>query len=382
MAKYSIAGLVDAIIEESAKAAASEIKVNRRQNGLLRMYDLSQQLTQQYAEYTSTMQEYNNLAKDNAKLKRQINKYGSQSNMGASLSARLEEVRQMQITYRQQDGFMENARKSLVGIYKTIFALQNVVNRLEGQSIKMVYTSTRGGSLTTILLTPQDFPDGNMFGVDVDRYGKLVLRYNVSEIEQVVQALKAKQDQNKIITSSIQPKLEALYGEIIRRQKIASSKNSPYLMWQVGKTWYKTKLVNAGDLIEAYTNALITGESNETLLRALNGNFDSQIDALMNGYISQVSNKSGFFEEDVDAGNGQFYGVKSEGASLMGMALIVRLAQVIVTSVDTGKIDQKVIASLQRAFSRNTTRHSVEIACDAEIDEIIEELGGMIGNSS
>jgi hypothetical protein len=58
-----------------------------------------------------------------------------------------------------------------------------------GQSISMAYVSTRGGTTQVVQLTKELTDD--LYGIDIDRYGNLVLRYNISAIEKGIADLSA-----------------------------------------------------------------------------------------------------------------------------------------------------------------------------------------------
>ena len=369
----SIKQIVDTVIQMSTEEASQLLKKDTALYQKLIKY--SGELSQMYADYEGSMKSYNDLAKQNASLKRKI-RAATRTNsedLIASYSAQLQQIRNSQQEMRQKENFLSTAQTTLTNIYKKIFQLQRIVNQIEGNFIQMVYTSTRGG-MTTVKLRAEDF-ENSMYSLDIDRYGQLVLRYNTAEIERVIADIKATQKKNRIITSSIQPKLEALYNEIIYRQQVANEHGSPYLMWKLGGIWYKTKAISVGDLLEAYTNALVNGENDKILMAAIenfNGSYDEQIDRLVNGYVSQVTNRSGFFTEDIRVGNtNQYYGVKSAGASLMGLKLIVTLANAITNAPN---VTDKQIQSLQRAFNRANGRHQVTEIVEEEIMAACDEL--------
>ena len=372
----SIKNLVDTVIALSTQAASEQITQNLVYQ---RMIDQSTKLVNQYHKYSNEMADYDALVKQSSSLKRKINAYkNSGANIPSDLSQELDRVKRQQKEFREREGFLHNARISLTEIYDTIHALQRTVNEIDNQIINMVYTSTRGGKMTTVILSEEDFPNGSMYGLDYDRYGKMVLRFNVAGIESYIQNLKEQENTTQIIQSTLQPKLEILYKEILRRSEIASDgKNkSPYLMWQVNNIWKKIKFSSIGDLTEAYTAALVNGEKNEIFKNILefNGNIDEWIDTFVSTYLIEVTNKSGFFEEDINAGNGQFYGVKSAGAALMGLTLIVRFAEVIVTAANEHYVSSQTINSIQRAFNKEAKRGQIQEIIDENSQRIIKEI--------
>ena len=379
---------VHEIVERVLAASAGNLADAQMSGGGFRkLKKTCSELLKAYEYYKQLTADYDTLVKANAKTKREIKKYTRQGLDTTNLSAQLEEIRNQQKVMREQNDLLERGKAALKALYIQVFHLQTIVNGMLGQSISMAYVSTRGGTTQVVQLTKELTDD--LYGIDIDRYGNLVLRYNISAIEKGIADLSAAQKERLLITSKVSTGMETLLANINERMDVARAHNSHNLMWKVNGEWRMTDLNNFGDLLESYVSMLINGdETAAALLDDVTGDVDMAIDLLVNSYLAKVDNASGFFQEDVQVGaTNRYFGIKSAGASLMGFQMIVQFAQLIQDIVDKKQIDKKQVASLERKFKgNNKIRHAVTTVVETEhnlaIQAGIEELHQTMGRRS
>ena len=83
---------------------------------------------------------------------------------------------------------------------------------------------------------------------------------------------------------------------------------------------------------------------------------EEQIDSFVHNYVSQVDATPGGLVEDIQIGNtGQFFGIKSSGASMAGVMPFVRLAQkicqVMGKNKNRGRFTQSQLKAITKSFS-------------------------------
>jgi hypothetical protein len=77
-------------------------------------------------------------------------------------------------------------------------------------------------------------------------------------------------------------------------------------------------------VLEAYVDAVVNGNADPNATSIFSRSLDDQIAWFVNAYVTKVDSASGFAQEDVKVGSSNlFFGVKSAGASLMGISLVV-----------------------------------------------------------
>lgn len=120
-------------------------------------------------------------------------------------------------------------------------------------------------------------------------------------------------------------------GSVNKRQL---QRNNGILMWKLGKDWTLARVLNRGDLKEAYVAALLTKHKtvNDRLYGISPGKpdyYSHQLISAFYNYIWEVTNKPAIVAEDVIASDKQ-YAVKGARASLPGFEQYLKTARWII----------------------------------------------------
>ena len=239
----------------------------------------------------------------------------------------------------------------------------------------MVYVSTRGGKTAIVRLDHTVFDD--LYSLDIDRNGRFVMRYNTAAIEQTIKEVHETGRANIDVLSKLTGPMQALYAEIARRYSAAEKKGSKVLLYKKGDEYYAAKFSAFGDVLEAYVDAVVNGGDDALVKsseRIFSKSFDEQIAWFVEDYVTKVDSASGFAQEDVKVGSSNlFFGVKSEGASLMGINVIVQFAELAVAAA-RGKATKKDINKVVNKFKGSSkTRTAITAVTEAEYNAVVEQ---------
>lgn len=314
-------------------------------------------LINNYNKYQLLIQDYNNEAKKYAA------KYRA-ATMGMTREQRkqvdlsgLEQARAAALRAYEALN-MEKVEKVLIQLQKNVQTLQSLITGLSGISIDMVYVVSDAGGREVIDLSQFNLKDiVSQDRAALSHGGAIKLRYDDTKIKALLQAM-SKQKRNKVIMqSTVKPLLDNFYKEIQYRWQVAKANNSNYILWKQGADWYKAEVSAFGNIEETYASIFLqtqmTGQIPDFLTK---GSMDDKIGAYARGWLSQVTNAPGALIEDIlIEGTGQFFGVKSAGASVAGIQPLYRLAKIIKSSLEktrnTGKFTQRQRASTIKQLS-------------------------------
>lgn len=239
----------------------------------------------------------------------------------------------------------EELKNALFNVYHVCEHFQNDVQACLGQSLKMAFM-VEGQELALIDITSLTMQQ--KYHIDYDSHtGAMILRYNTpAKLKKLVEAKESKENINLHFQMSELNLIQSLYSEVKSRIAIANSKNSPYLMWQIGQEWNKVLIdKNWGDIMEAFANMVINFDA-DSQIQLSSMTYDEGIDFLINHYLTQVDNASGFLQEDVKQTNAEidtFIGIKSKGASILKLSPVTKLAEALVNARGSGRGFSKTI---------------------------------------
>ena len=370
----NIKQIVNTILEQSAELLAGNSSLDEN---YIRLIEQSEELVNAWKDYEKSMEAYNETVKQKASLKRDIKRLekGQSVRSGMSLesaSAALDKVRRAQDDIKSDEKWLKSAEAALRHIYDLIFALQQTVNAVVNQSIEMVYVTTRSGKAQIVKLDHEIFQD--LYSLDVDRNGRLILRYNVASIETTIKEMHEQQRAKTQVITALTGPMQTLYAEIERRYSAAEARGNKVLLYQQNGKYYAAKFSAFGDVLEAYVDAVVNGNADPSATSIFSRSLDDQIAWFINAYVTKVDSASGFAQEDVKVGSSNlFFGVKSAGASLMGISLVVKFAQLVVNSA-RGKATKKDVNSVANKFKGSSkTRTAITEVTQAEYDVVVKE---------
>lgn len=150
-------------------------------------------------------------------------------------------------------------------------------------------------------------------------------------------------------------------------------------MWKKNSIWQVGRVLNWGDLKEAYASALmIQHNSSLDKLKGVNPGAPAEysediVDIFYNNYIRKVTNKAAIIEEDLIAG-GRQYGIKSDNAEMPSLNQYINTAEWIL-SLDKPFSKNDIENYFESQFSegaRNTILKSIENCGNKGFNEILD----------
>lgn len=316
--------------------------------------DLSMQVKNNYNRYTQLVQSYNAEAQKYAKLYQETKRT---QGIGAKLDPGVIAAREAALSKYSELNLTE-IKAALLSLHKSILMLQQTLNNLANVNIGMIYVVNMQGTRVAIDISNEDLDA--LVSLDrsaLSKGGGLKLRYNESAILNLIKEIDTVQRQNKILHSKVSEQLNTFFKEIDRRWNIAKQNGGNYILWKVHGQWYKAQITAFGDVEEAYMNVFLNYMNSTELPEFLQKtDIEEQIDSFVHNYISQVDATPGGLVEDIQIGNtGQFFGIKSSGASMAGVMPFVRLAQkicqVMEKSKNRGRFTQSQLKAITKSFS-------------------------------
>lgn len=245
-------------------------------------------------------------------------------------------------------------------LYSESFKFQNILNEVLGQKIVMtfVYAGKNGPELYEML-------SEKVLKFDYSKNNQLTARYNIAQNQ--LKDLARNMELDNDLKFSL-PGLKSTYQEVMHRYEIARDRKTYMVMWDKGDYWEKLKVSSAGDINEAYAKFILENQADPSFTLGMEENIE---DYMLQG-VALVDNISGLLQGDVTIGNIE-YGVKSAGASVLGLTQITKLAQKILkdATFDVNKLREEKERLRKRGKQRNTK--ATDMVNDA-IDEIIAIL--------
>ena len=219
-------------------------------------------------------------------------------------------------------------------LYKASFEFQNKLNEFLGQQVKMIFVVEGASGPELYEMTSED-----ILKFEYSSRNQLIARYRVTS-EDLGKSLKKLEITESNLNFSLTG-LKSTYTEVLERYRISRSQNLRLLMWKPGNSWKKMTISAEGDINEAYAAFVFLNKASPSFKNTMEYN----IGDFANG-IAAVDNMSGLLKGDVSVGNIE-YGIKSAGASALGLSQMKILAKQIL-SEDFGpeslkKIQDKMI---------------------------------------
>lgn len=240
-------------------------------------------------------------------------------------------------------------------IYSMTFRFQEKINLFLGQEIRMifVYKGADGPELYRIT-GDQLLPGYNK--------NKLSMRYTLNSLSKVKIDL---DDLDSCFVNGV----KNTYIEVLYRWDITRSHHNNVILWQIPKgDWYLMRISSEGDINEAYATIIIQNQQPPTFQNDMEQNVKDFL-----SYVGKVDSTSGLLEGDTSK-NGIEFGIKSQGASALGLKQVYDTAVAIqkVTSPNQIKelLKQKQLEFRRRGRTRNKAYHMANM----EFEEILKSL--------
>ena len=245
-------------------------------------------------------------------------------------------------------------------LYSESFKFQNILNEVLGQKIVMtfVYAGKEGPEL-------YEMTSDKVLRFDYSKNNQLTARYSITQ-DQLKDFARSMELDNDLKFSL--PGLKTTYKEVMHRYEIARDRKTYMVMWDKGDYWEKWKVSSAGDINEAYAKFILENQPDPSFTLGMEENIE---DYVTKG-VALVDNISGLLQGDVSIGNIE-YGIKSAGASSLGLAQMKRLAQKILNDAqfDVNKLRQEQERLRARGKQRNVKAAEM-------VDDIVDEIISVI----
>lgn len=331
-------------------------------------------------------------------------------------------LKQLDILDSQEEAIIKEARKRYtadrVNFYEGVL---NVNNKKNSKTFIMrskyrlafefdAYLNTFLGGLPKSILTVIQIPNGNP---DVQTYeismqelinllnrdARIILTAKGGKLTGALQniiknnrSLEEDED-NKLMQDHILRVQQAYAGSQARLERYyqkhkGSQKQSGILMWQDGNSWVLARVLNYGDLKEAYAAALMAEHQKDIDYLCNVGDpggpiyySHSLIEAFFI-YINAVDNAGALEHEDIVT-KSQQYGVKSQKASMPGLQQYIDLAKQIIKLPDNEMAPKDTIKSLiesKPAAKRNIILGRANSSANFYTDNLMNILLGNAAN--
>jgi len=249
--------------------------------------------------------------------------------------------------------------------YRIHFDFQTIVNAVLGQQIQMVYVFDDGSGPELYDLSGHD-----LLTFEASSSAKLNARY--PSTAQGMQQLDLMRQNNSKWNFSLSG-LKDTYKEVIRRYRYSKSKlkggsfgKTAKVMWNLNDKWEFMRVSSEGDINEAYAMFVLVNNEKPSFK---NGQEQNVHDYAMEG-IQHVDNVSGFLQGDVSV-NGIEYGIKSAGASVLGLKQIKDLAFAIVNK--HGEFSVQDLQNVKQTLkAKGYERNRIEEYVSSQYDKILE----------
>ena len=178
----------------------------------------------------------------------------------------------------------------------------------------------------------------------------------------------------------VQARLEQYFA------RVKGQKQSGILLWKTGPQWTAARVLNYGDLKEAYAAALMSKHGSvEDFLYNIDNSSNSifagheLIQQFFENYIAKVTNLAALKEEDVVTSEGQ-WAVKSKNASLPSIEQYRSVAEFIIEKgslITLEELQQSINDTFKTSSVRNVILNKTNIAAmegTEEIEKILKDL--------
>lgn len=243
-------------------------------------------------------------------------------------------------------------------IYKSSLDFQQILNNFLGQKVTMVfvYEGSNGPEL-------YELNSYEVLKYDYSKNNSLIARYNVNS--QNLSAVATKLEIDADLKFNLAG-LKGTYAEVLYRYEVARNKNKRQVLWKLNNKWSGLTVSAKGDINEAYAVFV--------LQNAPYPKFESHIeenvrDFMMEG-VRKVNNISGLLQGDTTMGNIE-YGIKSAGASTLGLKQILSIAKMI-NQEDFSK--EKLLMKKNEFKNKGKTRNKLVEQINDTYEDLIKEI--------
>ncbi len=240
-------------------------------------------------------------------------------------------------------------------IYQATFAFQQQLNLFLGQQVKMIFVYQGAGGPEIYQITGEELVPGY-------NKNKLSARYKFNNLQKV------RVDLDELDQGFVNG-VKATYAEVMYRWGVTRAHNNHVILWQIPKgNWFLMSVSSAGDLNEAYATIIIQNQQPPTFQNDMEVNVRDFMT-----YVSKVDNASGLLQGDTSK-NGIEFGIKSEGASALGLKQVYDIAKDIKEITDPGQIEKYLLQKQQQFRARGRTRNKAIHMADMKYSEIMAGL--------
>lgn len=212
------------------------------------------------------------------------------------------------------------------------------------------------------------------------------LRINASKKQLL--AIGAEKMEDKIGDQEHIAKVTAAYRGVQARleqyfARVKGQKQSGILLWKTGPQWTAARVLNYGDLKEAYAAALMSkhGSAEDFLYNVDNSSTSrfaghALVQQFFENYIGKVTNTAALKEEDVVTDSGQ-WAVKSKNASLPSIMQYRRIAEFIIQKgslITLDELQKEINEAFKQSAARNITLTKANMATIEGLDEVEKAL--------
>ena len=258
--------------------------------------------------------------------------------------------------------------------YTVLFDFQEKIQQFLGnRPTQIIYVVDTKDEVFSYTIDAKDFGEnfinskGRVKGLPQD------FRKNNQSLESKIQSLIGKGEQDHVLKAK-----NAFLGTRNRLNEFwsktkSSQKQSGILLWKENKRWQKARIINMGDVREAYATALMIKHQDELdklcEVETIGKNpyySDELISNFFYNYISNVTNLAAIVEEDINQENlYQFsqdasgntisyqYGVKSKRAQAPNLGLYVAFADLILENASEQQIREWIKSKKDNEAKRN-----------------------------
>lgn len=246
-------------------------------------------------------------------------------------------------------------------IYEASFRFQEKVNAFLEQEIVMtfVYDGAEGPELYRIR-------SEDLLSYDYSSGGKLSARYRVTQNmlsdTSVLEKLKTASEKMNFNEAG----LKTTYREVLERYRISKTHNRRVVLWNIDDDWQGMTVSSEGDIQEAYAGFVLLNKS----YPSFNDIMEIMVrDYMVNG-VANVDNISGLLQGDVTMGQYE-YGIKSAGASVLGLKQMRDLAELIMKDSFS---KEKLLQHKDRLAQKGVRRNKMQQYVEEKYNDIIQDF--------
>lgn len=250
-------------------------------------------------------------------------------------------------------------------LYQSAFEFQTILNEALDQKIKMIFVyENEEGFPELYEITSEDF-----LTYGYTSRGKLTGQYRSikdtsGQLKDSVQRLILDEEPKYSKTG-----LDNTYRDVLNRYRDSRKYNQRVVVWEhPANNWQAMEVVSEGDINESYATIVILNNDEPTFRHGTEENIGDFMD-----FVAEVDNVSGMLEGDVTKHNIE-YGIKSAGASTLGLKQMQTLAKQILA--DTNFDKEKLQKVQKKLHDRGVTRNKrwLEDRVKKDCEEIIKSL--------